>query len=361
MRAPLPPRSVPHPFVAPVFIPHAGCPHRCLFCDQHAIAGRSIPPDTDSVFNRIREFLGYRGPDRPFTEIAFYGGNFLGLPLDYLLKLLDVATAFVHAGSADGIRFSTRPDTVTDQRLARIAGYPVTTVEIGAQSMDDAVLRRSARGHLAIDTVRAVDRLRKTGVSIGIQVMLGLPEDTPDRAVENANRIRALRPDLVRIYPTVVLQGTGLSKLYHAGVYRPWPLDTAVEVAARMLCGFRGEGIHVARMGLHADQNLAKGAILAGPFHPAFGECVWSHLFYRTACRALKARPGFLAEAVIRVHPRSVSRMRGIRNINIRRLAADFGIEKFTVKTNPGLAIDQLSVDSMSEVSVCSGIDSPEG
>jgi histone acetyltransferase (RNA polymerase elongator complex component) len=348
----------PRPFVVPVFIPHTGCPHRCLFCDQHTIAGRQPPPDTGTILARIRDFLDYRGPDRPFTEIAFYGGNFLGLPEADLLPLLDVATAFVRAGAADGIRFSTRPDTVTDQTLARIADYPVTTVEIGAQSMDDTVLRRSARGHGATDTRRAVMRLQNTGVAVGIQLMLGLPGDTPDRADASAAQIRALKPDLVRIYPTVVLRGTGLAKLYRAGAYRPWHLETAVKVAARMFCGFRRNGIRVARMGLHADGGLDNGAILAGPFHPAFGECVWNHLFYQTACRAFASRPGSHARtAGIRVHPRSVSRMRGIQNENVRRLVAEFNLSEITVAVDAALGVDQLAVDPLPPISVCSDID----
>jgi histone acetyltransferase (RNA polymerase elongator complex component) len=193
------------PFIVPVFLPHAGCPHRCLFCNQHATTGQEDTlPSARTVRKTITDFLAHRRDPTRFTEISFYGGNFLGLPPEQIQLLLATAAAFVHKGRVNGIRFSTRPDTIDAKRLDLIAPYPVTTIELGVQSMQDDVLERSARGHTADDTRRAVALLAGRPYALGLQMMVGLPGDTTASALATARQLAGLSPDFVRIYPAVV-------------------------------------------------------------------------------------------------------------------------------------------------------------
>ncbi|MBT8340153.1 MAG: radical SAM protein, partial [Desulfatitalea sp.] len=175
------------PFIVPVFIPHAGCPHRCIFCDQGATTGDAAAfPTAREVRRGITQFLSYRRDTTRPTEISFYGGNFLGLPPEQVQLLLATVAGYVQAGQADGIRFSTRPDTIDDRRLDWIRPFPVKTIEIGVQSMNDEALRLSGRGHTALDTERAFDVLAESAFRVGAQIMVGLPGDTHPAAMASA-------------------------------------------------------------------------------------------------------------------------------------------------------------------------------
>ena len=184
--------------------------------------------------------------------MSFYGGNFLGLESPKILSLLAEADRFARSGAVDSIRFSTRPDTITPERLDLVSGFPVATVEIGAQSMDDGVLAQSRRGHSAEDTRTAVRRLKARGLEVGLQMMVGLPGDTPEKALETAREIAALSPDFVRIYPTLVLKNSRLATWYHQGRYAPLSLDAAVSDVADFYAFFSLRRIPVIRMGLQA-------------------------------------------------------------------------------------------------------------
>jgi len=338
------------PLIVPVFVPHAGCPHRCAFCNQSTISGAAASLDPSHIRHQISTFLdGCRKAPRP-SQIAFFGGNFLGLSPARIKALLSEAARFVAEKRIDGIRFSTRPDTIAPGRLALLDGFPVQTVEIGAQSMDDRVLEKSRRGHTAADTTRAAELLRESGFELGLQVMVGLPGDDEGVTMETAHRVAALSPDFVRIYPTVVVAGSLLADWYREGVYRPWSLDRAVSLTARMAGFFQENGIRVIRMGLQATEDLQPGdTILAGPWHPAFGHLVHARRFLEKAAEMLAVRASEKggrgpAEVVFRVHPRSESRLRGMKNENMLQLKERFGLEKITVQWDADLPEDGIEV-----------------
>ena len=208
-------QHIPKPFVVPVFLPHAGCPHRCVFCNQNAItrAPSGLPSESE-LESAIVQFLSYTLKRHSTIQIAFFSGNFLGLAPAAVEAFLRLAQRFVQYGRVDSIRFSTRPDTIDRKRLDVLAGYPVRTVELGVQSMVDDVLRRSLRGHTAAQTAAAVKLLKAEGYAVGLQMMVGLPGDTVDRALDTAHRLVDLQPDFVRIYPTVVLKKSLLADWY---------------------------------------------------------------------------------------------------------------------------------------------------
>jgi histone acetyltransferase (RNA polymerase elongator complex component) len=334
------------PFIVPVFIPHAGCPHRCVYCNQAAVTGcAETLPGPATFRNQVAAFLKFRGRRRGPAQIAFFGGNFLGMAEESIRQLLAEATRFERSGDVQGIRFSTRPDTVSRRTLDILTGFPVQTVELGAQSMDPEVLQRTRRGHTPDDTVSAVGLLVDRGYDVGLQIMAGLPGDDGNRLMETGRRIAELAPDFVRIYPTVVLAGSPLEKWYREGMYEPLALDAAVDLVRRLYGLFRAHSIPVIRMGLQAtDDLLAGGAVLAGPWHPAFGHLVLCAAFLTAARRALKEGGGPGLELVLKVHPRSVSRMRGMHNASCNLLKRDFGLRRVDVAPDPALTEDEIAV-----------------
>ena len=207
-------------------------------------------------------FLGYAAGRPSEIQIAFYGGNFLGLSDSEVRALLEMAQQFVHKGLVNDIRFSTRPDTIDDHRLQRIAGFSVRAIELGVQSLSDEVLSMTRRGHTSSDTIIAVHNLKKKGYKIGLQMMVGLPGDTIRRAWDTARKIVDLAPDYVRIYPTVVLENSLLAKWYRRGEFSPWSLSTCVSLVKELYLLFAQNNIHVIRMGLQAEDGFNNGSTI---------------------------------------------------------------------------------------------------
>jgi histone acetyltransferase (RNA polymerase elongator complex component) len=346
-----------NPFIIPVFLPHTGCRHRCSFCDQSAITGqKAAPPKPEQVRREILSFLGYkRGPRSP-VQISFYGGIFLGQPEKTVRRLLDVASDFIKPGPVESIRFSTRPDTIDSERLGWLSQYPVATIEIGAQSMNDRVLQNSNRGHTARDTEKAMALLKAKGYETGLQMMLGLPGDCAAGSLDTGRRILDLGPDFVRIYPAVVLAGSVLADWFAAGRYEPFSLETAVEITGRLYRLFVNRGVRVVRMGLQASEDLNRGnTILAGPFHPAFGQLVISNLFLDSVCRALQKAGASGNTISVAVNPRSVSNLRGQNNSNIESLKRLFSADTITVLSKPDLDETAVVVNAGDPVSILTG------
>ncbi len=325
------------PFIIPIFIPHAGCPHRCVFCNQAAITRtRQGPPSNEKLRAGVERFLAYKNDRRGVTRIAFFGGNFLGLKKETIQRLLHEAGDFVRSGRVDGLRFSTRPDTIDAEALDLLARHPVSTVALGVQSMDDRVLTLAGRGHTARDTENAVESLKSRGYEIGLQMMIGLPGDDEARALQTARHLVKLSPDFVRVYPTVVLEKSRLAQMYRDGGYKPASLDASVTLAKRLYLLFGKNNIRVVRMGLQASRDLDRGAaILAGPHHPAFGHLVYSEIFLDMASaaieRTLRSLPTPVEALSIGVNPRDVSKMRGQKNGNLTLLREKFSIQSIHV------------------------------
>lgn len=339
------------PLIIPVFIPHMGCPHRCVFCDQTSITGhRDGGVSPQQVREQISEFLSLELKNRGPVEVAFYGGNFLGLPTAYKKSLLDVAQGFVEDGAVSGIRFSTRPDTVYDETLHALSPYTVLVVEVGAQSMDDAVLALSRRGHTADDIKKAVEALKARGLSTGVQLMPGLPGDTFESMLETGRRVADMNPDFVRIYPTIVVKNTVLERWYRAGEFKPLSLVDAVDVTKELFLLFQSRHIPVIRMGLQTTGSLQEpGTVVAGPFHPAFGHLVHSAVFLDRAAQALEGERPESKRIALSVHPCDVPKLKGLKGENIRQLVERFELEELRVFPDPVLSKNTLRVASLGE------------
>lgn len=300
-----------------LFVPHAGCPHQCSFCDQRAITGQEAFPTPDAVSAAAETALQSGRVDPASSEIAFFGGSFTALPRDKTAPLLERAALYVRRGLFHGIRLSTRPDVMNGETAAMLKEYGVTAVELGAQSMDHNVLSRNGRGHTPEDTCRAAECIHSAGMELGLQMMTGLPGDTDAGAMETARRLAALRPATMRIYPTLVLHGTQLAVWYEQRMYTPQPLDEAVVLCAELLENMEQEGIRVIRLGLHDNDSLRQNRI-AGPWHPAFRELCEGELFYRAELAALAPYPA--GEYRLLTAPGCLSKASGQGKRNLERL-----------------------------------------
>ena len=235
------------PFIIPIFIPHAGCPHRCVFCDQAAITSEKETLLTAGTLEaRVSAHLKFRSKDRKPVQLAFYGGNFLGQKTAAILALLAEA---------------------------------------------------------------------------------------------------AISPDFVRIYPTVVLAGSPLARLYQKGAYTPLSLKEAVALTKNLYLLFAKKNIPVIRMGLQATEDLDESAeVLTRPYHPAFGHLVYGELFLDRT-RAMLAGVGGLTDAItLRVHSRSRSRLQGMRNQNIKALKNEFKLNSIQILSDDSLAADEVGL-----------------
>ncbi|WPD24495.1 MAG: radical SAM protein [Candidatus Electrothrix scaldis] len=321
-------------FVIPVFIPHEGCPHCCVFCNQRRISGFTKKPVTaEDVRETVQTWLEGKGSERHQVQVAFYGGSFTGLPQTRQQELLGAVAPFMEQGRVQSLRLSTRPDYIDQERVALLQEYQVSTVELGVQSMNDQVLALAKRGHRAVDVERAVPVLRQAEMEVGIQLMLGLPGDTRTSLRRTVERVIALQPDFVRIYPLLVVQHSELAEQYKRGEYAPLSLDKAVILTAWMKQRFDKVDIRVVRMGLQAGPEL-ESSVLAGPWHPAFGELVASRLMLRRTRRLLAQIP---AEDAIQlyINQRDQSVFRGMKSANIRRLQ-ELGLwQRIALSTDP--------------------------
>jgi histone acetyltransferase (RNA polymerase elongator complex component) len=230
-------------------------------------------------------------------------------------------------------------------RFDLIKPYPVSTIELGVQSMDDHVLLMSKRGHSAADTIKAMDLLKKRNYQIGLQMMIGLPGDSPEKALVTATKIAALQPDFVRIYPTVVLEHSFLAQMYKQGKYSPPSLASSVSLAKKLFLYFREKNIAVIRMGLQAAEDLDSGAaILTGPYHPAFGHLVYSEIYLDTARKMLDRYRSNRDCLTIKVNPCSISKMKGLKNKNIATLKREYQIRSITVMPDASLSEDAVAL-----------------
>jgi len=312
----------------PIFVPHLGCPHRCVFCNQWETSSVRTPPDAGFVRTKILAHLGIRAPSIEHVEAAFFGGSFTAIDMDLQRDLLCAAYDFVREGALRGIRVSTRPDCIDGARLALLRDYGVRTVEIGAQSFDDRVLSEAGRGHCARDIARASAAVKGLGFGLVIQLMPGLPGGDRAEALRSAEEAAACGPNAVRIYPTVVLERTRLADLWREGRYAPLMLDEAVELTADMRELFAERGITVIRSGLHPLSPGEEASVLAGPYHPAFGFLVKARLKRRSMERAIEGALGTSRNApgslLLRIPRRGKEEYIGHRSENLDYLRRRF-------------------------------------
>jgi len=320
----------------PVFVSHQGCPFECVFCNQRHITGKSNEVHADDVRRIIKEHLKTLPETDRYVETAFFGGSFTGIEPERQRELLEPAYEYLKKGSIDGIRLSTRPDYISDEILDLLSEYGVTTIELGVQSLDNEVLKSSGRGHTAEQVEKAVRCIRKYNFSLGLQMMTGLPGDTPEKSIETAGKIIGLKPDFVRIYPTLVVRDTKLEEMYKMGIYKSQSLDEAVKLCCELKKLFDKAKINIIRISLVTTDEISPGgSLVAGPFHSSFGELVSSALYMEKLSDIIENDKSSRKEYVFSVNPREISKAVGNKRQNINKCFEKYGVKiKFKADSN---------------------------
>jgi len=360
------------PLVIPIFIPHQGCPQQCLFCNQHSITGDRDDPSevVAQVPVVIREWLARSRNSQP-VQVAFFGGSFTCLPQSRQKELLAAVKPFLRPPGMDAqvslapgmdqerqasldtsasiapgntedlpprvdcIRISTRPDCVDPATCAFLWSQGVRIVELGIQSLDDKVLQASRRGHTAEQSRQAVALLQAAGMEVGVQLLPGLPLETTGSFLRTVREVAALAPSFVRLYPVLVVQHSGLAAMYHRGAYRPLSMNRAIAMSCRAKEILEAAAIRVVRMGLQPSASLER-ELVAGPYHPAFGELVAARIWFNKIRPLLVGCPDG-RRLTVRVSHRDLSAVVGMKRSNLRRLAQLGLLDRLEILTDTTL------------------------
>lgn len=316
-------------YIIPIFVPHLGCPHDCVFCNQKRITGLSTDVTKEDVRRIIEEHLKTFKEDAT-VEVAFFGGSFTAIDIDVQSELLSVPYEYKSRGLVDKIRMSTRPDAIDRKILTNLKKYSVDIIELGVQSTDELVLEKSGRGHSSEDMRQAFALIRSFDIEVGLQMMLGLPGDNFTKSYKTAEEFVGLDPYCVRIYPTLVIKDTYLEKIYLNGQYSPLELEDAVEQTSKILMLFKANNIDVIRIGLQPTDNIQMGKdVVAGPFHPSFRQLVESKIISNIIQEELD-KLGDIKESEIRIYSsnRNISYIVGQKGVNKKILMEKYKLKK---------------------------------
>ena len=263
----------------PIFLPELACPYRCVYCNQFSITGNDDIVKPEDVKNIIDSHLASFKEENRFVEVAFFGGNFTGLPVKMQNDYLEVVQPYLDKNLIHGIRCSTRPDYISLQRVKEIKHLGMRNIELGAQSTNDEVLKHCKRGHTYDDIVEASQIILSEGITLGLQMMIGLPYDSEEKDFQTAKDIVNLGAKETRIYPCIVVKDTELEALYRNGDYKALSINEAVSRSSKLYSYFIENQVKVLRIGLHQSDELDKEGYVAGPYHKNFAEMVFSHIW----------------------------------------------------------------------------------
>jgi len=237
------------------------CPGQCLYCPTYSDAPKSYTPESPAVLRarkcdydarqqvelRLRIFTDMGHPTDKI-ELIIMGGTFLAFPTDYQYQFVKecydglngaVAATLEEARKINetavhrctGLCIETRPDWCGPAEIGRMLEFGTTRVELGVQTLDDGIYRLVRRGHGVEEVVRATALLREHGLKVHYHWMPGLPGSTPEKDMEMSRALFAderFRPDGLKLYPTMVVEGTELEKWYREGRYQPYDNETMI-------------------------------------------------------------------------------------------------------------------------------------
>ncbi|GAA0078027.1 radical SAM protein [Clostridium sp. CTA-5] len=293
-------------YIIPIFVPHEGCPHNCVFCNQDRITGLKDTVTTEIVRKTIDEYLETIKNKEATIEVSFFGGTFTAIKEKKQREFLEIAKEYKDKKLINKIRLSTRPDAINDYILTYLKEYSVDIIELGVQSLDDEILRRAGRGHSVLDVKNASELIKKYGFILGHQIMPGLPGDTFETDIKTTKLSIQMKPDICRIYPSLVIKDTPMEEMYYRGEYTPYSLDQAVEISGTMYELYRENNITVIRIGLQPTESINEGGdIVAGPFHPAFRELVEGSLISNLIIKNIKESD----KLIININPKDISKL----------------------------------------------------
>ncbi|SKA92228.1 Radical SAM superfamily protein [Caloramator quimbayensis] len=330
-------------YIIPIFVPHLGCPHDCIFCNQKKITGITKTITKKDVEETIDKYLSTIDRENSFVELSFFGGSFTGIPMDYQNELLDAAKTALENGKIDDIRLSTRPDYINEYILKNLKTHGVGVIELGVQSMDDEVLNIAERGHTSLDVINSSRLIKEYGFKLGLQMMIGLPSDNLEKDIFTANEIIKIKPDFVRIYPALIIKNTKMEELFKKGCYKPLTIDEAVDISSKLYILFSKNDIPIIRLGLQAtDEININKEVIAGPFHPAFRELVESLLFISIIDYIIQKYFIDSLEITISINTKDISKLFADKKKYFNKLVRLYSTKKIKVCQNN--AIDRFEI-----------------
>ncbi len=314
----------------PIFLPELACPYRCVYCNQFSITGLNDIVKAEDVKAIIDSHLASFKEEQRFVEVAFFGGNFTGLPVQMQNDYLEAVQPYLDKGLVNGIRCSTRPDYISYHRVQEIKRYGMCNIELGAQSTNDEVLKHCRRGHTYNDIAEASQIILSQGITLGLQMMIGLPFDTEEKDFQTAKDIVNLGAKETRIYPCIVVKDTELETMYRNGEYQALSIEEAVKRSAKLYSYFTENDVKVLRIGLHTSDELDSEAYVAGPYHKNFAEMVFSHIWKEKLTQALTQT--LTQNIIINVPASQLNHAIGWKGENKRFLSERFGNVTFKAK-----------------------------
>ena len=336
-------------YIIPIFVPHLGCPNKCVFCNQTKITGKQKQVTAEEARKIIDEYLSNFKDKENKVEIAFFGGSFTAIDEKIQNELLEVAYEYVQKGLVDSIRISTRPDYITKDILKRLKKYKVKTIELGVQSTNNYVLAKAKRGHTFEDIKKASKLIRFYGFNLGHQMMVGLPESTALDEVNTAKDLIKLKPKIVRIYPVLVIKDTELEEDYNKGEYEPLSVTQAVERCAEIADLFNKKKINIIRIGLQnteeiTDPSEETSQVVAGPYHPAFRQLVEGRLWYNAIVSQIKKYNTKVKVVEIKANPEDVNNIIGHKKENIKKLKDIYEVD-IVLKTDEDIKNGKFEIN----------------
>lgn len=304
-------------YIIPIFVPHEGCPHNCVFCNQDRITGVNEEVTAETVRNTITDYLETIQNKDATIEVSFFGGTFTGIREEKQKELLKVAKDYKDKKNIDKIRLSTRPDYISDYILTYLKEYGVDIIELGVQSLDEEVLKKAGRGHSVSDVINASKLIKQYKFVLGHQIMPGLPGDTFEKDINTTKSSIKMEPDICRIYPSLVIKDTPMERMFKCGEYIPYSLEEAVNISKVMYDIYRKNRVNVIRIGLQPTESINEGGdIIAGPFHPSFRELVESSLIVDAILENMKEEKN----ALIYINPKDLSKLYANKKLYFSKL-----------------------------------------
>lgn len=331
-------------YIIPIFVPHEGCPHNCVFCNQNIITGNEEKVDATFVVNTVEQYLQTIDNKEAIIEISFFGGTFTAINIDKQRELLKVAKDYKEAGKIKYIRLSTRPDAINSFILDNLKQYKVDIIELGVQSLNDEVLKLAGRGHTKAEVYSASKLIKEYGFTLGHQIMPGLPGDTFERDMDTVERVISIKPDICRIYPALVIKDTPMEVMYLRNEYKPYGLNEAVEISKKLYGKLISNDIEVIRIGLQPTEEINKDKeVVAGPFHPAFRELVLGSI-YKDMIES-NVPKDFKGNIVLGINNRDISKLYSNKKYYFNELKGTFKNVRLTVIQDSKMPREQVNLE----------------
>ena len=325
-------------YIIPIFVPHLGCKKCCTFCNQRTISGEKKQVTAEDVTKTIEYYLKNFKDEHKYVEVAFFGGSFTAIEREKQEELLTAVQPYIKNKKVDSIRLSTRPDAIDKSILKMLKKYHVKTIELGVESSNNYILARCKRGHSFEDVIKASKLIRLYGFNLGHQIMVGLPDSNEKDDIQTAKDSIKLRPKMVRIYPVLVIKGTELEEEYEKGDFIPLTVSQAVERSKEIVKLFNQKHIQIIRVGLQntdtiTDVSKKESEVIAGPYHPAFGQLVEDSIWYDKIVEKIKNINAKVIKVEIEANPKNINNIIGHKKENIKKLKDTYAVI-ITVKSN---------------------------